>query len=72
MLFRLKRAVRSENFRPQSRSTRSLEVGQNKDEDKEIGIGRVATIGLLRGPVYQIFESNGTLVQTQFVLNPDF
>jgi hypothetical protein len=49
-----------------------LEVGQNKDEDKEIGIGRVATIGLLRGPVYQIFESNGTLVQTQVVLNPDF
>jgi hypothetical protein len=28
--------------------------------------------GLLRGPAYQIFESNGTLVQTQFVLNPDF
>jgi hypothetical protein len=28
--------------------------------------------GLLRGPAYQIFESDGTLVQTQFVLNPDF
>ena len=39
---------------------------------KEIGIGGIETKGLLRGPAYQIFESNGTLLQTQFVLNPDF
>jgi hypothetical protein len=47
-------------------------VDQNGDGDKEIGIGGIETKGLLRGPAYQIFESNGTLVQTQFVLNPDF
>jgi hypothetical protein len=47
-------------------------VDQNGDGDKEIGIGGVETKGLTRGPVYQIFESNGTLLQTQFVLNPDF
>src|SRR5262245_26183986 len=47
-------------------------VDQNGDGDKEIGIGGIETKGLLRGPAYQIFESNGTLVQTKFVLNPDF
>jgi hypothetical protein len=47
-------------------------VDQNGDGDKEIGIGGIETRGLQRGPVYQIFESNGTLVHTQFVLNPDF
>ena len=47
-------------------------VDQNGDGDNEIGIGGVETKGLTRGPVYQIFESNGTLLQTQFVLNPDF
>jgi len=47
-------------------------VDQDGDGDKEIGIGGIETKGLLRGPAYQIFESNGTLVQTQFVLNPDF
>ena len=40
--------------------------------DQEIGVGGTETKGLLRGPAYQIFESNGTFVQTQFVLNPDF
>ena len=34
--------------------------------------GGIETKGLLKGPVYQIFESNGTLLQTRFVLNPDF
>ena len=47
-------------------------VDQDGDGDKEIGIGGIETKGLLRGPAYQIFESNGTLVQTKFVLNPDF
>jgi subtilisin family serine protease len=47
-------------------------VDQNGDGDKEIGIGGIETKGLLRGPAYQIFESNGTLIQTRFVLNPDF
>ena len=47
-------------------------VDQNGDGDKEIGVGGIETRGLQRGPLYQIFESNGTLLQTQFVLNPDF
>src|SRR5262245_2462131 len=45
-------------------------VDQNGDGDKEIGIGGIETAGLKRGPAYQIFESNGTLLQTQFVLSP--
>jgi hypothetical protein len=40
--------------------------------DQEIGIGGTESSGLGRGPAYQIFESNGTLLQTQFVLNADF
>jgi hypothetical protein len=47
-------------------------LDQDGDGDQEIGIGGVETRGLSRGPAYQIFESNGILVQTQFVLNPDF
>jgi len=47
-------------------------VDQNGDGDKELGIGGTETSGLMRGPAYQIFESNGTLLQTRFVLNPDF
>jgi hypothetical protein len=47
-------------------------VDQNGDGDKEIGVGGIETSGLQRGPAYQIFESNGTLLQTTFVLNPDF
>ena len=46
-------------------------VDQNGDGDKEIGIGGIETGGLKRGPAYQIFESNGDLLQTQFVLNED-
>ena len=53
-------------------NVRAFAVDQDGDRDKEIGIGGIETKGLLRGPAYQIFESNGTLVQTQFVLNPDF
>ena len=45
-------------------------VDQNGDGDKEIGIGGIETAGLKRGPAYQIFESNGDLLQTQFVLSP--
>jgi Cellulase (glycosyl hydrolase family 5) len=46
-------------------------VDHNGDGDKEIGIGGIETGGLKRGPAYQIFESNGDLLQTQFVLNDD-
>ena len=45
-------------------------VDQNGDGDKEIGIGGIETGGLKRGPAYQIFESNGDLLQTRFVLSP--
>jgi Divergent InlB B-repeat domain len=47
-------------------------VDQNGDGDKEIGVGGIETSGLLRGPAYQIFESNGILIQTKFVLNQSF
>jgi hypothetical protein len=46
-------------------------VDQNGDGDKEIGIGGIETGGLKRRAAYQIFESNGDLLQTQFVLNDD-
>jgi hypothetical protein len=51
---------------------KAFTVDQNGDGDKEIGIGGIETSGLMRGPAYQIFESNGTLLQTRIVLNPDF
>jgi Cellulase (glycosyl hydrolase family 5) len=44
-------------------------VDQNGDGDNEIGIGGIETSGLKRGPAYQIFESNGALLQTRFVLS---
>ena len=47
-------------------------VDQDGDGDKEIGIGGIETKGLLRAQPAKIFESNGTLLQTQFVLNRDF
>ena len=39
---------------------------------KEIEIGGVESKGLSRGPAYQLFQSNGSLIQTVFVLNSDF
>ena len=51
---------------------KAFTVDQNGDGDKEIGIGGIETSGLMRGPAYQIFESNGVLLQTRIVLNPDF
>lgn len=62
MLFRLKLLYDLSTSDRKAAQSEGLEVGHNKDEDKEIGIGRVATIGLLRGPGYQIFESNGILL----------
>ena len=53
-------------------NVRAFALDQDGDGDKEIRIGGIETKGLLRGPAYQIFESNGTLVQIIFVLNPDF
>jgi len=47
-------------------------VDRNGDGDQEIGIAGVETKGLLRGPAYQIFESNGALLLTRFALNPNF
>jgi len=47
-------------------------VDRNGDGDHEIGIAGVETKGLLRGPAYQIFESNGALLLTRFALNPNF
>lgn len=49
---------------------KAFAIDQNGDGDKEIGIGGIETSGLKRGPAYQIFESNGALLQTQFVLSP--
>jgi hypothetical protein len=53
-------------------NVRAFAVDQNGDGDKEIGIVGIETKGLMRGPAYQIYESNGSLIQTLFVLNPDF
>lgn len=53
-------------------NVRAFAVDQNGDGDKEIEVGGIETKGLMRGPAYQIFESNGSLIQTLFVLNPDF
>ena len=47
-------------------------VDQNGDGDKEIGVGGTESSGLQRGPAYQIFEANGTLLQTNFLLNQSF
>jgi Subtilase family len=47
-------------------------VDVNGDSDQEIGVGGIETSGLARGPAYQIFESDGTLLETVFVLNADF
>jgi Protein of unknown function (DUF4038)/Putative collagen-binding domain of a collagenase len=45
----------------------SLNVGNNG----VLACGR-ETGGLARGPAYQAFDAGGSLVRTQFVLNPDF
>ena len=47
-------------------------MDQNGDGDKEIGVGGIETSGLQRGPAYQIWDSNGSLIQTVFALNPEF
>ena len=53
-------------------NVKGFAVDQNGDGDKEIGIEGIETGGLSRGPAYQIFESNGALLQAKFVLNPNF
>ena len=57
---------------PDFSNLKAFLVDQNGDGDKEIGIGGVKTKGSSRVPAYQIFESNGSLIETQFVLNADF
>jgi len=47
-------------------------VDQDGDGDDEIGIGGVETGGLMRGPAYQIWEMDGSLILGRFVLNTDF
>ncbi|MDH3445849.1 MAG: SBBP repeat-containing protein, partial [Deltaproteobacteria bacterium] len=47
-------------------------VDQDGNGDNEIGVAGRETTGAARGPAYQIFESDGTLLQTSFVLNADF
>jgi Subtilase family len=44
----------------------------NQAGGQQIGIGGIETTGLKRGPAYQVFDSAGNLLQTQFVLDPDF
>ncbi len=57
---------------PDFTSLKVFAVDQNGDGDKEIGVGGIESSGLQRGPAYQIFESNGILIQTKFVLNQSF
>ena len=57
---------------PNFTNVKVFALDQNGDGDEEIGVGGIETSGLQRGPAYQIFESNGTLLQTKFVLNSSF
>jgi len=57
---------------PDFTNVKVFAVDQNGDGDEEIGVGGIETSGLQRGPAYQIFESNGSLLQTKFVLNQSF
>jgi Beta-propeller repeat/FG-GAP-like repeat len=54
------------------RDIKVFAVDLNGDGDNEIGVGGIETSGLARGPAYQIFEANGAVLQTKFVLNGDF
>jgi len=45
---------------------------QNQESNPKIGIGGIETAGPQRGPGYQIFESNGTLSQIQFLFDSEF
>ena len=42
------------------------------DPEDEVLVGGIETGGLARGPAYQVFDPDGTLKHTRFVLNPDF
>ncbi|MDO8684579.1 MAG: PQQ-dependent sugar dehydrogenase, partial [Armatimonadota bacterium] len=42
------------------------------DAADEVLVGGRETTGLARGPAYQVFDNNGSLLLTRFVLNPDF
>ncbi len=44
----------------------------NQIGGQQIGIGGTETTGLRRGPTYQVYDSAGNLIQSLFVLNPDF
>jgi hypothetical protein len=44
----------------------------NQGANRQIGTGGTETSGLMRGSAYQVFDSNGNLSLTRFVLNPDF
>jgi len=47
-------------------------VDQDGDGDDEIGVGGEETGGLMRGPAFQIWESDGNFLLGKFVLNADF
>jgi len=53
-------------------NVRVFVVDQDGDGDGEIGIGGVETGGLVRGPAYQLWESDGNFILGKFVLNADF
>ncbi len=44
----------------------------DNDGEDEIVVGGIETGGAARGPAFQIFDGNGTLLLTRFVLNADF
>jgi len=53
---------------PDFSNLRVFVTDQDGDGNQELGIGGMETSGLMRGPAYQIWESNGTLLLGQFVL----
>ena len=58
---------------PDFRSDLSFVLGNfDGDAADEVLVGGRETTGLMRGPAYQLFDTNGTLKFTQFVLNSDF
>jgi hypothetical protein len=58
---------------PDFRTDLSFVLGNfDADGAVEVLVGGRETTGLARGAAYQVFETNGALKFTQFVLNPDF
>jgi hypothetical protein len=64
--FKLTQFALNANFRETKFAV--VDVGGIKD----LVVSGRETLGLGRGPAYQVFDSNGNFVLTRFVLNPDF